>query len=202
MKKNLFLMILALLFVLVVFLSGCIENGEAPLPVDDVSFDASFCEVDSDCVFTDSCQTCVFSDDGCSDEVGEGICFYCCPQSINSEARELLLEWEEENCESHISCQYEEPFSTESFCNNGVCELKEYVGEDEANNEENIVIDKEKNMCEVDSDCVSVENTCLTLEYIANLEKEAAEQGIYIRRPEFTDGICYCENNYCVEQIE
>lgn len=123
MGKNFFLIFLSSVFLVFVFLSGCLENNVGSLNMQNISF----CEVDPDCVFTDSCQTCIFEEDGCSKEVSEGICTYCCPKSINSTTKEVLLEWEEKNCVDYISCQYAEPFSTESFCNSqGVCELKEY----------------------------------------------------------------------------
>ncbi len=64
-----------------------------------------------------------------------------------------------------------------------------------------IVIDKEKDMCKVNSDCKYIWFTggCNTPEYVAKIQKEAQEQGIVIGEAEPREGVtCTCEDNACI----
>ena len=67
--------------------------------------------------------------------------------------------------------------------------------------EKPVTIDKEKDMCEVDSDCKYVPYTgeCHTPEYVAKQQKEAGEKGILLGEVgELEDITCTCESNSCI----
>lgn len=72
------------------------------------------------------------------------------------------------------------------------CIVKEVTDKDN-------IIDKEKDMCEVDSDCWSTDGGCFTYEWFAKKDAEARKMGIYNQRPKSTpEIICTCQNNKCV----
>jgi len=62
-------------------------------------------------------------------------------------------------------------------------------------------IDKEKNMCETNSDCEYIWYTggCNTPEYVGKQQQDALDQGIFIAEVPQREGVtCSCENNECI----
>lgn len=75
------------------------------------------------------------------------------------------------------------------------CTVNESIDEDF------FFIDKENNLCEIDSDCEYIWYTgeCHTPEYVAKQQKEAQEQGRNIGEIPLREGVtCSCENYKCI----
>ena len=66
---------------------------------------------------------------------------------------------------------------------------------------DDVVLDKENNICATDSDCEYIWYTggCNTPEYVGKEQQEALDQGIFIQEVPRREGVtCSCENNKCV----